>query len=104
MASALVGEQDMQRGRVKWSNEARGYGFVALESGQDGFVQYRGLGRPESRNALATSSIAAHVRPNAMARRGELPAFKVRAQSRIHRADLEAWIVDQRGVARPKMK
>jgi hypothetical protein len=68
----------MQRGRVKWSNDAKDYGFNVLESEQDRFVQYRGLVRRESRNAVARSSS------------GKLPAFKVRAQSRIRRVGLEA--------------
>ncbi len=37
-----------------------------------------------------------------MAQRGELPAFKVRGQWRIRRADLDAWINAQRAPARPK--
>lgn len=39
-----------------------------------------------------------------MAQRGEIPAFKIRGQWRIRRADLEAWIEDQRRAARPKIK
>ncbi len=30
-----------------------------------------------------------------MVQRGELPAFKVRGQWRLRRADLDAWIADQ---------
>jgi excisionase family DNA binding protein len=37
-----------------------------------------------------------------MAQRGELPAFKVRGQWRLRRADLDAWINAQRAPARPK--
>lgn len=34
-----------------------------------------------------------------MAQRGELPAFKVRGQWRVRRADLDAWINAQRAPA-----
>lgn len=37
-----------------------------------------------------------------MAQRGELPAFKVRGQWRVRRADLDAWINEQRAPARPR--
>lgn len=36
-----------------------------------------------------------------MAQRGELPAFKVRGQWRVRRADLDAWINAQRAPSRP---
>ncbi len=39
-----------------------------------------------------------------MAQAGELPAFKVRGQWRIRRADLDAWMQEQRRAPRPKKK
>ena len=39
-----------------------------------------------------------------MAQVGELPAFKVRGQWRIRRADLDAWMQEQRRASRPKTK
>ena len=30
----------MERGTVKWFNNQKGYGFIALESGRDVFVHY----------------------------------------------------------------
>ena len=35
-----------------------------------------------------------------MARRGQLPAFKVRGQWRFQRSDLEAWIEEQKAAVR----
>ena len=36
----------------------------------------------------------------AMAQAGEIPAFKIRGQWRIRRADLDEWIEDQKAVSR----
>jgi excisionase family DNA binding protein len=35
-----------------------------------------------------------------MAQKGQLPAFKIRGQWRIRRADLDEWIEDQKAVSR----
>jgi CspA family cold shock protein len=34
---------DMQKGKVKWYNEVKGFGFIATESGEDIFVHRSGL-------------------------------------------------------------
>lgn len=33
----------MPRGRVKWFNEAKGYGFIEQENGPDVFVHYTAI-------------------------------------------------------------
>ena len=34
---------DRQTGTVKWFNDAKGYGFITPESGQDLFVHFRSI-------------------------------------------------------------
>ena len=34
---------DRQNGTVKWFNDAKGYGFITPESGQDLFVHFRSI-------------------------------------------------------------
>ena len=33
----------MPRGKVKWFNDAKGYGFIGQENGPDVFVHYSGI-------------------------------------------------------------
>jgi len=38
----------MNRGKVKWYNESKGYGFIEMENGEDIFVHRTGLKDPDS--------------------------------------------------------
>jgi CspA family cold shock protein len=33
----------MEKGRVKWFNEAKGYGFIKRETGEDVFVHFKSI-------------------------------------------------------------
>jgi cold shock protein len=39
----------MTKGKVKWYNEVKGFGFIASENGQDIFVHRTGLAAPYSK-------------------------------------------------------
>jgi CspA family cold shock protein len=41
--SALFRSTEMAQGKVKWFNEAKGYGFIEQDSGKDIFVHYTSI-------------------------------------------------------------
>jgi len=42
-SSIMKGYTIMERGTVKWFNNAKGYGFINRESGQDLFVHFKSI-------------------------------------------------------------
>jgi len=48
----FFGESAMARGKVKWFNDSRGYGFIARPSGEDVFVHFSSI-RSEGFRTLA---------------------------------------------------
>ena len=42
-SSIMKGYTIMERGTVKWFNNAKGYGFIKRESGQDLFVHFKSI-------------------------------------------------------------
>jgi CspA family cold shock protein len=41
--TVITHSSDMKKGKVKWYNEVKGFGFIATESGEDIFVHRSGL-------------------------------------------------------------
>ena len=41
--SALIKGTEMAKGKVKWFNEAKGYGFIEQDSGKDIFVHFSSI-------------------------------------------------------------
>ena len=39
----IIHSSDMKKGKVKWYNEVKGFGFIATESGEDIFVHRSGI-------------------------------------------------------------
>jgi cold shock protein len=39
----MEGKQGMEKGTVKWFNNAKGYGFIKRENGEDVFVHFKSI-------------------------------------------------------------
>lgn len=39
----IIHSSDMNKGKVKWYNEVKGFGFISTESGEDIFVHRSGI-------------------------------------------------------------
>ncbi len=53
--------EDMQNGTVKWFNEAKGFGFIAGEDGQDIFVHYSSISGGGFKSLLEGDSVSFDV-------------------------------------------
>ncbi len=51
----------MQNGTVKWFNEAKGFGFIAGEDGQDIFVHYSSISGGGFKSLLEGDSVSFDV-------------------------------------------
>jgi CspA family cold shock protein len=57
------------RGRVKWFDIARGYGFVTSEDGEDVFVHHSGVAAGELPGLLPGQALEFEIVPNKRGRR-----------------------------------
>jgi CspA family cold shock protein len=53
----------MAKGRVKWFNDAKGYGFIAQESGDDVFVHFSSIEMEGFKTLTEGQSVEFEVKP-----------------------------------------
>ena len=53
----------MAKGRVKWFNDAKGYGFIAQESGDDVFVHFSSIEMEGFKTLTEGQSVEFELKP-----------------------------------------
>lgn len=54
----------MPKGTVKWFNDAKGYGFIAQETGDDVFVHFSSIEMPGFKTLAEGQAVEFEVKPS----------------------------------------